>query len=88
MAAKGEGHLACDRAGVPRGRLYEGTRHSTATRWKAEGALRVWCFDNLHEKAVCPPPIVLEQNRAEAKPCVRPYQTPPDVVLPGEPTPK
>jgi integrase len=37
-AMKREWHLACDRAGAPRGKLYEGTRHSTATRWKAEGA--------------------------------------------------
>ena len=33
-----EWHDACDRVGIPRCKLYEGTRHSAATAWKAAGA--------------------------------------------------
>ncbi len=33
-----EWHDACERAGVPHVKLYEGARHSAATEWKRQGA--------------------------------------------------
>ena len=37
-AMRREWHDACERAGVPHVKLYEGARHSAATEWKRQGA--------------------------------------------------
>jgi integrase len=37
-AMRREWHDACERAGVPHVKLYEGARHSAATAWKRQGA--------------------------------------------------